>query len=188
MPQGHNSSIPPVLAATADLAVVRFHGHSDKWTSKDIYEKFGYRYSKAELKEWTPRLQQLSTEAAGNARAHEQLLLRLRPDQCRRDLIDLLGGDWAKVFRLRIRRVVVRPLRGRRYAVADDVAALPGADSGDTRRRAQRREAMFMHPGSVQHRRPSARARPDRGSQRYERLAKSVLPTQPWSGAGWPES
>ncbi len=45
MPQGHNSSIPPVLAATADLAVVRFHGHSDKWTSKDIYEKFGYRYS-----------------------------------------------------------------------------------------------------------------------------------------------
>ena len=43
MPQGHKSSIPPVLAATADLAVVRFHGHSDKWTSKDIYEKFGYR-------------------------------------------------------------------------------------------------------------------------------------------------
>ena len=43
MPQGHKSSIPPVLAATADLAVVRFHGHSDKWTSKDIHEKFGYR-------------------------------------------------------------------------------------------------------------------------------------------------
>jgi uncharacterized protein YecE (DUF72 family) len=41
MPQGHNSSIPPVLAATADLAVVRFHGHSDKWTSKDIYESSG---------------------------------------------------------------------------------------------------------------------------------------------------
>ncbi len=37
--------MPPVLAATADLAVVRFHGHSDKWTSKDIHEKFGYHYS-----------------------------------------------------------------------------------------------------------------------------------------------
>ena len=36
MPQGHPSSIPPVLAATSDLAVIRMHGHSDKWTSKDI--------------------------------------------------------------------------------------------------------------------------------------------------------
>ena len=47
MPQGHTSSIPPVVAATADLAVVRFHGHSEKWTSKDIYDRFGYHYSKA---------------------------------------------------------------------------------------------------------------------------------------------
>src|SRR5215831_10393430 len=50
MPQGHKSSIPPILAATADLAVVRFHGHSDKWTSKNIYEKFGYEYSEKELR------------------------------------------------------------------------------------------------------------------------------------------
>ena len=34
MPQGYPSSIPPVLAATSDLAVVRMHGHSDKWTAK----------------------------------------------------------------------------------------------------------------------------------------------------------
>ena len=26
------------------LAVVRFHGHSDKWDSRDIYDRFGYRY------------------------------------------------------------------------------------------------------------------------------------------------
>jgi len=45
MPQGHKSSVPPVVAATSDLAVVRFHGHSDKWTSKDIHEKFGYLYA-----------------------------------------------------------------------------------------------------------------------------------------------
>jgi len=60
MPQGYKSSIPPVIEATADLAVVRFHGHSDKWTSKAIYEKFGYRYSTRELGEWAPRLQALA--------------------------------------------------------------------------------------------------------------------------------
>ena len=31
MPQGYPDSIPPVLAATADLAVIRLHGHSPKW-------------------------------------------------------------------------------------------------------------------------------------------------------------
>lgn len=64
MPQGHASSVPPVVAATADLAVVRFHGHSDKWTSKDIYERFGYEYSEPELREWAPRLKNLA-EGAG---------------------------------------------------------------------------------------------------------------------------
>lgn len=63
MPQGHRSSVPPVLAATADLAVVRFHGHSDKWTSKDIHEKFGYRYADRELREWAPKLRELADSA-----------------------------------------------------------------------------------------------------------------------------
>jgi uncharacterized protein YecE (DUF72 family) len=63
MPQGHTSSVPPVVAATADLAVVRFHGHSEKWTSKDIYERFGYRYSRPELAEWAPRLRDLAAQA-----------------------------------------------------------------------------------------------------------------------------
>ena len=64
MPQGHKSSIPPVLAATADLAVVRFHGHSEKWTSHDIYEKFGYRYSTTELQGWAPKLLDLANQAS----------------------------------------------------------------------------------------------------------------------------
>jgi len=64
MPQGHKSSIPPVLAATADLAVVRFHGHSENWTSKDIYEKFGYRYSTKELEGWAPKLLDLASQAS----------------------------------------------------------------------------------------------------------------------------
>jgi uncharacterized protein YecE (DUF72 family) len=63
MPQGHPSSIPPVMAATADLAVVRFHGHSDKWNSRDIYERFGYLYSEEELRAWAPRVRSLAEQA-----------------------------------------------------------------------------------------------------------------------------
>ena len=64
MPQGYPSSIPPVVAATADLAVIRMHGHSDKWASKDIHERFGYRYSPAELAEWAPKVRELAASAA----------------------------------------------------------------------------------------------------------------------------
>jgi len=64
MPQGHASSVPPVVAATSDLAVVRFHGHSDKWTSRDIYDRFGYLYSTDELREWAPKVRSLSEQAA----------------------------------------------------------------------------------------------------------------------------
>ncbi|MBO0824960.1 MAG: DUF72 domain-containing protein [Actinobacteria bacterium] len=64
MPQGYPTSIPPVLAATSDLAVMRLHGHSDKWTSKDIHERFGYRYSDKELQEWAPKIRELAESAA----------------------------------------------------------------------------------------------------------------------------
>ncbi len=63
MPQGYPSSIPPVLAATSDLAVVRMHGHSEKWTSKEIAERFGYRYSEDELDEWAPKIRGLAAGA-----------------------------------------------------------------------------------------------------------------------------
>jgi uncharacterized protein YecE (DUF72 family) len=63
MPQGHRDSIPPVLAATSDLAVVRLHGHSQKWDSKDIHERFGYRYTEGELNEWAPRIADLARDA-----------------------------------------------------------------------------------------------------------------------------
>ena len=65
MPQGHRDSIPPVLAVTsADLAVVRMHGHSEKWDSKDIHERFGYRYTDAELTQWAPKVRALAEDAA----------------------------------------------------------------------------------------------------------------------------
>ena len=63
MPQGYPDSIPPVLAATSDLAVVRMHGHSDKWDSKNIYERFGYRYSEDELSEWAAKIRGLAADA-----------------------------------------------------------------------------------------------------------------------------
>ena len=63
MPQGHRSSVPPVVDATARLAVVRFHGHSEKWESRDIYERFGYLYTQEELIPWAEQIQKLSESA-----------------------------------------------------------------------------------------------------------------------------
>ena len=87
MPQGHKSSVPPVLAATADLAVVRFHGHSDKWTSKDIHEKFGYDYSKRELRDWAPKLREL----AGDAEQTHVLMNNCYRDYAQRNAATLAG-------------------------------------------------------------------------------------------------
>jgi uncharacterized protein YecE (DUF72 family) len=64
MPQGYRDSIPPVLAVTsAGLAVLRMHGHSGNWTSKDIHERFGYDYSDAELSDWAPKVRALAEDA-----------------------------------------------------------------------------------------------------------------------------
>ena len=64
MPQGFVSSIPPVTAATADLAVVRFHGrNSEEWESGSVQRRFKYLYSEKELGEWAPRVEKLSGEA-----------------------------------------------------------------------------------------------------------------------------
>lgn len=62
MPQGHPSSVPPVLVATADPAVVRFHGHSAAWATGDKQEKFRYAYPDSELAGWVPRLRTLAAE------------------------------------------------------------------------------------------------------------------------------
>jgi uncharacterized protein YecE (DUF72 family) len=66
MPQGFRTSIPPVAAATAPLAVVRFHGRrTDTWGKRNVsvHDKFGYDYSEAELSEWQPRIAELATQA-----------------------------------------------------------------------------------------------------------------------------
>ncbi len=92
MPQGHKSSIPPILEATSDLAVVRFHGHSEHWTSKDIYEKFGYLYPDKELRSWVPKLEKLAQETAQT----HVLMNNCRGDFAQRNaetLMDFLGID-----------------------------------------------------------------------------------------------
>jgi uncharacterized protein YecE (DUF72 family) len=59
MPQGHRSSVPPVVEATAPLSVLRFHGHSKQWESKNIYDRFGYQYTVEELQNWVDPVQRL---------------------------------------------------------------------------------------------------------------------------------
>lgn len=89
MPQGYKSSIPAVLAATGDLAVMRFHGHSDKWTSNDVHEKFGYEYSERELEDWVPKLENLSREAS---RMHVLM------NNCRNDFAQRNGSQLRKLL------------------------------------------------------------------------------------------
>lgn len=65
-PQGFKSSVPPVTAATAPIAEIRFHGrNAENWERKGITaaERFRYDYSKKELAEWVPRVRELSDQA-----------------------------------------------------------------------------------------------------------------------------
>jgi uncharacterized protein YecE (DUF72 family) len=91
MPQGYKSSIPPVVAATSDVAVVRFHGHSANWTAKSVQERFDYLYSEKELKTWKPKLTKL---AADTAQTHV-VMNNCRGDAAQRNgrqFIELLSG------------------------------------------------------------------------------------------------
>jgi len=67
-PQGMQSSVPPIAAATGDIAVIRFHGRNvANWEKRGISvtEKFDYLYTREELQEWVPRIKELAqrTEA-----------------------------------------------------------------------------------------------------------------------------
>jgi uncharacterized protein YecE (DUF72 family) len=65
-PQGFKSSVPPVVAVTAPVAEVRFHGrNAENWEKKGITaaERFRYDYSKEELEEWVPRIKTLADQA-----------------------------------------------------------------------------------------------------------------------------
>ena len=95
-PAGFPSSMPPVVAVTSDLAVVRFHGRNTAtWEDPEITtaaERFRYRYNTEELQEWVPRIH----EMAASARQVHVLM-----NNCYRDdaavnaaeLADLLAGE-----------------------------------------------------------------------------------------------
>ncbi|MFP3854013.1 MAG: DUF72 domain-containing protein [Anaerolineales bacterium] len=58
--------MPPIVKATGRVGYVRFHGrNAEKWWNHDeAWERYDYSYSKEELQEWVPKLEQLerSTE------------------------------------------------------------------------------------------------------------------------------
>ena len=54
--------LPPTAEATSQVAYVSFHGRNAAkwWQHKQAYERYDYTYSKAELEEWTPKIQKLN--------------------------------------------------------------------------------------------------------------------------------
>ena len=65
-PQGFKSSVPPTIAVTSDLALVRFHGrNAATWEAKGITpaERFRYLYSRDELSSWTEPIRHVAGEA-----------------------------------------------------------------------------------------------------------------------------
>jgi len=65
-PQGFKSSVPPVTAVTAPVALLRMHGrNAETWNKRSVTaaERFDYLYSADELREWVPRVQDLSKDA-----------------------------------------------------------------------------------------------------------------------------
>lgn len=65
-PQGTAASVPPVVAATARVAVVRFHGrNAAAWGKRNVSvaEKYDWLYSEDELREWVPGIHRLADES-----------------------------------------------------------------------------------------------------------------------------
>ncbi|MGH9153272.1 MAG: DUF72 domain-containing protein [Acidimicrobiales bacterium] len=84
------SGLPAVVAATADAAVVRFHGRNDgTWGRRDVTaaERFDYLYRREELEAWVPRLEEL---AARVDRVHA-LMNNCYGDKGVRNAADLAG-------------------------------------------------------------------------------------------------
>ncbi len=62
-PQGFKSSVPPVIEATSDISLIRFHGRNRLTWEKprlSTTERFNYLYNEDELREWVPGIRQLA--------------------------------------------------------------------------------------------------------------------------------
>jgi len=65
-PQGFVSSVPPVAAATTDIAYARFHGRNQgNWEKpgQSVIDRFDWYYKDEELREWLPKIRTLQEEA-----------------------------------------------------------------------------------------------------------------------------
>ena len=65
-PQGFASSVPPLAEATADVALVRFHGrNAEMWERRgaSVADRFDYLYSEDELREWVSPIERLASAA-----------------------------------------------------------------------------------------------------------------------------
>lgn len=63
-PQGLSSGVPPVVAVTSDVSVIRFHGRNKAaWERENIAAsgRFNYLYNEKELKEWQSKIKELAT-------------------------------------------------------------------------------------------------------------------------------
>jgi uncharacterized protein YecE (DUF72 family) len=66
-PQGFPSSVPPLAAATTDVALVRFHGrNAARWSrgASSAAARFEYLYTPDELSEWVPKMHDLAHHAS----------------------------------------------------------------------------------------------------------------------------
>jgi len=94
-PQGFVSSVPPIAAATGDIALVRMHGrNAARWRrgARTAAERFDYLYSEDELREWVPRVQRL----AGESEQVQVLFNNCHSDHAvrnARSMIDLLAAQ-----------------------------------------------------------------------------------------------
>ena len=58
------SLIPAVAIHTSNLGYIRFHGrNSEKWYGTNSSTRYDYLYSEEELKEWIPKIRELSEKA-----------------------------------------------------------------------------------------------------------------------------
>lgn len=79
-PQGTETSVPPIAAATTDLAVVRLHGRNlEAWERgvDDPTARMRYEYRRADLEPWVPRLEKL---ADGGKRQVHAIVTTAPPD------------------------------------------------------------------------------------------------------------
>ncbi len=97
-PQGFKNSVPPVVAATAPVSVLRLHGrNAETWAAKGIgaAERFDYLYDDAELGELVPRVKRL----AESSREVHVLFNNCHGDQAVRNARRIgemlgVGGEW----------------------------------------------------------------------------------------------